>query len=528
MTALRFVYWLTCTDLLDADLLVLNGDATREVVGIADLAVEAVGVLGRAHAPVDRHRLEDREIDHRAARQVAQLELAVDALDATRGGEPGRGSRGTGPASSPVPTAAGRNLNQNCVFSCGSGVGSFSAMSPMISMNVTPWRVMLPRTWSPSRIELDLGQFLRLAVLLAAGGQRGLEVDRDEERVLAHFPVPHRVHAEPADALAVHEVTVDDVDVADADVHVRLGWCLERLRKDLGHDLGVGEVGHLEVRDGRPHLRPSTGRRRRVLDPSCFAHRNTPENLSRSETLFRTVLGFSAPRQGTGRAARRARRRAASCAAMADRLPLAGLRVVDCTIERGELAARYLADLGAEVVKVEPPGGSPARNLAPVRSGVSLAWAVRNAGKLGVVLDLEADAPDDRERFHTLLDHADVLLTSAATLRGRARHARARRPSSASRRRRHHGVRPRRPVLRVPRHRRAAVGNRWDRVQGRCPHRHSVVPARARRRRPRLGDGRVRDAVRARTSGSRPVPGSSWNCRRTRPSRSAPIGRSRT
>ncbi len=97
---------------------------------------------------------------------------------------------------------------------------------------------------------------------------------------------------------------------------------------------------------------------------------------------------------------------------MADRLPLAGLRVVDCTIERGELSGRYLADLGAEVVKVEPPGGSPARQLAPIRSDVSLAWAVRNAGKLGVVLDLAADA--DRERFHTLLDHADVLLTSEA------------------------------------------------------------------------------------------------------------------
>jgi crotonobetainyl-CoA:carnitine CoA-transferase CaiB-like acyl-CoA transferase len=98
---------------------------------------------------------------------------------------------------------------------------------------------------------------------------------------------------------------------------------------------------------------------------------------------------------------------------MADRpLPLAGLRVVDCSVERGELCGRYLADLGAVVVKVEPPGGSPARKLAPVRLGVSLAWAVRNAGKLGVVLDLEADA--DRERLHTLLDHADVLITSDA------------------------------------------------------------------------------------------------------------------
>src|SRR5262245_20137009 len=88
-------------------------------------------------------------------------------------------------------------------------------------------------------------------------------------------------------------------------------------------------------------------------------------------------------------------------------LPLAGLRVVDCTVGRGELAGRLLGDLGAETVKVEPPAGSPARSLAPVRQGVSLAWAVRNAGKLGAALDLGTE--DDGERLHTLLDHADVL-----------------------------------------------------------------------------------------------------------------------
>jgi crotonobetainyl-CoA:carnitine CoA-transferase CaiB-like acyl-CoA transferase len=93
-------------------------------------------------------------------------------------------------------------------------------------------------------------------------------------------------------------------------------------------------------------------------------------------------------------------------------LPLSGLRVVDCTVDRGELASRLLGDLGAEVVKVEPPGGSPARGTAPVRRGVSLAFAVRNAGKRGVVLDLADGA--DVERFHELLDHADVLVTSAA------------------------------------------------------------------------------------------------------------------
>src|SRR4051812_41010124 len=97
-------------------------------------------------------------------------------------------------------------------------------------------------------------------------------------------------------------------------------------------------------------------------------------------------------------------------------LPLSGLRVVDCTVERGELTARLLGDLGADVVKVEPPGGSPARHLAPVRDGVSLAFAVRNAGKRSVVLDLTGtdDGTNDVDRFHDLLAHSDVLVASTA------------------------------------------------------------------------------------------------------------------
>ena len=101
---------------------------------------------------------------------------------------------------------------------------------------------------------------------------------------------------------------------------------------------------------------------------------------------------------------------------MSEALPLSGLRVIDCTVERGELTSRLLGDLGAEVVKVEPPGGSPARTTAPVRRGVSLAFALRNAGKLGVALDL--DDALDVDRFHELLDHADVLITSGVRLAG--------------------------------------------------------------------------------------------------------------
>jgi crotonobetainyl-CoA:carnitine CoA-transferase CaiB-like acyl-CoA transferase len=94
--------------------------------------------------------------------------------------------------------------------------------------------------------------------------------------------------------------------------------------------------------------------------------------------------------------------------------PLAGLRVVDVTVEHAELAPRLLGDLGAEVVKVESPEGSPARGLAPIRKGVSLSFAVRNAGKLGVALDLDDAA--DVERFGELLRHADVLVTSTPSL----------------------------------------------------------------------------------------------------------------
>ncbi|MEY4131731.1 MAG: hypothetical protein RLZZ31_1855, partial [Actinomycetota bacterium] len=90
--------------------------------------------------------------------------------------------------------------------------------------------------------------------------------------------------------------------------------------------------------------------------------------------------------------------------------PLEGLRVIDLTAFNGELCPRLLSDLGAEVIKVEPPTGSPARNYAPVRKGVSLSFAVNNAGKLSVALDLNNS--DDFAKFHDLLNHADVLITS--------------------------------------------------------------------------------------------------------------------
>lgn len=94
-------------------------------------------------------------------------------------------------------------------------------------------------------------------------------------------------------------------------------------------------------------------------------------------------------------------------------LALTGLRVVDLTDETGHLAGRILADLGAEVLKVEPPGGDATRRRGPFVGGephpdAGVQWLARNLGKRSVVLDLDAAA--DRERLLALLRDADVLL----------------------------------------------------------------------------------------------------------------------
>ncbi len=97
--------------------------------------------------------------------------------------------------------------------------------------------------------------------------------------------------------------------------------------------------------------------------------------------------------------------------------PLAGIRVLDLATARGELAGRLLADLGAEVIKVEPPGGAEARRRPPFVAGreadpeASLFWAAVALGKRSVVLDL-AD-PAQRARLLPLVDAVDVLIESS-------------------------------------------------------------------------------------------------------------------
>ncbi|MGH7924038.1 MAG: CoA transferase, partial [Candidatus Binatus sp.] len=90
--------------------------------------------------------------------------------------------------------------------------------------------------------------------------------------------------------------------------------------------------------------------------------------------------------------------------------PLAGIRVIDHADENGEMCGRLLADLGAEVIRVEPLGGAASRRLPPLHGETSLCFAVRNLGKKSVMLDMKT--ADGRRRLDGLLDESDVWLES--------------------------------------------------------------------------------------------------------------------
>jgi crotonobetainyl-CoA:carnitine CoA-transferase CaiB-like acyl-CoA transferase len=97
---------------------------------------------------------------------------------------------------------------------------------------------------------------------------------------------------------------------------------------------------------------------------------------------------------------------------------LAGYSVLDLTVERGWLCGRLLADLGAEVIKIEPPRGDPGRTKGlfadPAHPNIeeNVSWWFQNRGKSSVVLDL--DDAVDRARLLGLVDHADVVIESFA------------------------------------------------------------------------------------------------------------------
>ncbi|WP_419908722.1 CoA transferase, partial [Candidatus Poriferisodalis sp.] len=97
--------------------------------------------------------------------------------------------------------------------------------------------------------------------------------------------------------------------------------------------------------------------------------------------------------------------------------PLAGMTVLDLTDHRGEFGPWMLGELGADVIKVEPPGGTPGRAALPPRpqqgpTGDLRSWqfCAYNSNKRSIVLDL--DDTDDRQVFEALVKLGDFVYES--------------------------------------------------------------------------------------------------------------------
>jgi crotonobetainyl-CoA:carnitine CoA-transferase CaiB-like acyl-CoA transferase len=94
---------------------------------------------------------------------------------------------------------------------------------------------------------------------------------------------------------------------------------------------------------------------------------------------------------------------------------LGDIRVLDLSGEMGMYCGKLLADLGADVIKIEPPGGDPARRVGPFYHDEpdvekSLAFFYLNTSKRGITLNLQLS--DSRELFRRLVSTADVVVES--------------------------------------------------------------------------------------------------------------------
>lgn len=94
---------------------------------------------------------------------------------------------------------------------------------------------------------------------------------------------------------------------------------------------------------------------------------------------------------------------------------LSPYRVLDLTDEKGFLCGKTLGDLGADVIKVEPPGGDPSRNIGPFyhddpHPERSLSWFAYNANKRGITLNIETK--DGQHIFKQLVKTADLVIES--------------------------------------------------------------------------------------------------------------------
>src|ERR1039458_4542343 len=97
-----------------------------------------------------------------------------------------------------------------------------------------------------------------------------------------------------------------------------------------------------------------------------------------------------------------------------EKTALSDLRVLDLTEGGCMLGGKMFADSGADVIKIEPPGGSPSR-IGPYYKNIaepekSLYWFAFNTNKRGITLDLFK--PEGQETFRKLASKADIIIES--------------------------------------------------------------------------------------------------------------------
>src|SRR4051812_7899649 len=91
---------------------------------------------------------------------------------------------------------------------------------------------------------------------------------------------------------------------------------------------------------------------------------------------------------------------------------LDGVRVIDATqVMAGPFCAMQLCDMGADVIKVEPPGGDSSRRMAGAVGSDSPGFNAVNRGKRSLVLDLRT--PEGQHAFHRLAAQADIVIENS-------------------------------------------------------------------------------------------------------------------
>lgn len=151
-----------------------------------------------------------------------------------------------------------------------------------------------------------------------------------------------------------------------------------------------------------PHQRDASTRlaaQRPLARHSAYMGRKLSSPERHAAIVGETNVDDSASQQGRQAANKR-------------RGPLTSLRVIDLgQVVAGPLASTLLADLGADVIKVEPPTGDLLRRSAPRKDNISLWWKVNGRNKRCMTLDLKN--PDELEIFFALVRKSDIVIESS-------------------------------------------------------------------------------------------------------------------